>query len=75
MARRRPLAQSAFGERMGRMRKSLGRRIDGLAKWFLRFKLISVPARTIANSSYAWSFISRTDRIRANRLRDRLKRG
>ena len=58
---------------MGRIRKSLGRRIDGLAKWFLRFKLISVPARTIANSSYAWSFISRTDRIRANRLRDRLK--
>jgi len=58
---------------MGRMRKLLGRRIDGLAKWFLRFKLISVPARTIANSSYAWSFISRTDRIRANRLRDWLK--
>ncbi|MEC8997807.1 MAG: polyprenyl diphosphate synthase, partial [Candidatus Thermoplasmatota archaeon] len=58
---------------MGRIRKSLGRRIDGLTKWFLRFKLISVPARTIANSSYAWSFISRTDRIRANRLRDRLK--
>ena len=60
---------------MGRMRKSLGRRVDGLAKWFLRFKLISIPARTIANSSYAWSFISRTDRIRANRLRDRLKQG
>ncbi len=75
MARRRPLAQSAFGESMGRMRKSLGRRIDGLAKWFLRFKLVSVPARMIANSSYAWSFISRTDRIRANRLRERLKQG
>lgn len=57
------------------MRKSLGRRIDGLAKWLLRFRIISVPARVIANSSYAWSFVSRTDRIRANRLRDRLKGG
>ncbi len=60
---------------MGRMRKSLGRRIDYLAKWLLRFRLVSIPARAVANSSYAWSFISRTDRIRANRLRDRLKDG
>ena len=58
---------------MGRMRKSLGRRIDSIAKWFLKFRLVSLPARAIANSSYAWSFISRTDRIRTNRLRDRLK--
>ena len=57
------------------MRKSLGRRIDGLAKWLLRFRVVSVPARVVANSSYAWSFISRTDRIRANRLRDRLIQG
>ena len=57
------------------MRKSLGRRIDGLAKWLLRFRVVSVPARVVANSSYAWSFISRTDRIRANRLRDRLTQG
>ena len=55
------------------MRKSLGRRIDGLAKWLLRFRIISVPARVLVNSSYAWSFVSRTDRIRTNRLRDRLK--
>ena len=60
---------------MGRMRKSFGRRIDYLAKWLLRFRLVSIPARAVANSSYAWSFISRTDRIRANRLRDRLKDG
>ncbi|MEC7706862.1 MAG: polyprenyl diphosphate synthase, partial [Candidatus Thermoplasmatota archaeon] len=58
---------------MGRARKALGGRIDGLAKWLLRFRVISVPSRLIANSSYAWSFISRTDRIRANRLRDRIK--
>ena len=75
MARRRPVAQSAFGESMGRMRKSLGRRIDGLAKWLLGFRIISAPAKVIANSSYAWSFVSRTDRIRANRLGDRLKEG
>jgi len=59
--------------RVGRARKALGRRIDGLAKWLLRFRVFSVPSRIIANSSYAWSFISRTDRIRANRLRDRVK--
>ena len=57
------------------MRKSLGSRIDGLAKWLLRFRAVSVPARVVANSSYAWSFISRTDRIRTNRLRDRLIQG
>ena len=60
---------------MGRVRKSLGRRIDGLAKWLLKFRVVSAPARVVANSSYAWSFISRTDRIRANRLRDRLIQG
>ncbi|SVB12795.1 uncharacterized protein METZ01_LOCUS165649, partial [marine metagenome] len=60
---------------MGRMRKSLGRRIDGMAKWLLGFRIISAPAKVIANSSYAWSFVSRTDRIRANRLGDRLKEG
>ena len=61
--------------RVGRARRALGSRIDGLAKWLLRFRVISVPARVIANSSYAWSFISRTDRIRANRLRERIKQG
>jgi len=60
---------------MGRVRKSLGRRLDGLAKWLLRFRVVSAPAGIVANSSYAWSFISRTDRIRANRLRDRLRQG
>ena len=60
---------------MGRVRRALGRRVDGLAKWLLKFRVISAPSRLIANSSYAWSFISRTDRIRANRLRDRIKQG
>ena len=57
------------------MRKAFGRRVDWLAKWLLRFRVISAPASMFANSSYAWSFISRTDRIRASRLRDRVKKG
>ena len=58
---------------MSRARKSAGRRIDALAHWLLRFRVISAPARWIANSTIAWSVISRTDRIRRNRLRDRIK--
>jgi len=58
---------------MSRARKSAGRRIDALAHWLLRFRIISAPARWIANSTLAWSVISRTDRIRRNRLRDRVK--
>ena len=58
---------------MSRTRKSAGRRIDALAHWLLRFRIISAPARWIANSTLAWSVISRTDRIRRNRLRDRVK--
>tara|TARA_Y100000287_G_scaffold89437_1_gene71132 strand:+ start:475 stop:1338 length:864 start_codon:yes stop_codon:yes gene_type:complete len=52
-----------------------GKRLDSFAKWLLRFRLISIPARKIANSSVAWSIISRSDRVRTNRLRDRLVLG
>lgn len=58
---------------MSRARKATGRRLDAIAHWLLRFRLIAAPARWIANSSLAWSIISRTDRIRRNRLRDRVK--
>ncbi len=60
---------------MGRRRSALGSRMDALAKWMLKFRVVSIPAGIVANSSYAWSFVSRTDRIRANRLRDRLREG
>ena len=60
---------------MGRIRRATGRRIDSLAKWLLKFRIISIPAKFIASSSVAWSFVSRTDRIRANRLKDRIKKG
>jgi|TARA_B100001105_G_C22375736_1_gene437121 tritrans,polycis-undecaprenyl-diphosphate synthase [geranylgeranyl-diphosphate specific] len=58
---------------MGRARKSVGHRLDRFAKWLLKFRIIAIPAAKIANSSTAWSFISRTDRVRVNRLRDRIK--
>ena len=50
----------------------LGRSIDATAKWLLKFRIIRTPARWLANSRFAWSFVSRTDRVRANRLRDRV---
>tara|TARA_B100000123_G_scaffold100986_1_gene73961 strand:- start:1078 stop:1941 length:864 start_codon:yes stop_codon:yes gene_type:complete len=50
----------------------LGKSLDSFAKWLLKFRLISIPARKIADSSFAWSVISRSDRVRANRLRDRI---
>ena len=53
----------------------IGRGIDATARWLLKWRIIRAPARIIANSRYAYSFITRTDRVRTNRLRDRLKRG
>ncbi len=52
----------------------LGRTIDRTVKWLLKFRVIRTPARWVVNSRPAWSFISRTDRVRVNRLRDRIKR-
>jgi tritrans,polycis-undecaprenyl-diphosphate synthase [geranylgeranyl-diphosphate specific] len=60
---------------MGRQRKSLGNRIDNVAKWLLKFRIISSPARYISNSKITWSLISRTDRIRTRRLEGRIKNG
>ncbi len=60
---------------MGRRNRGIGRRIDGLAKWLIKFKIISIPARFVSNSWLAWSFVSRLDRIRARRQRDRIVKG
>jgi len=57
---------------MGNQRSRFGRSLDSLAKWLLKFRLVSIPAKSIANSKLAWSLISRSDRVRANRLRERL---
>ena len=60
---------------MVNQRRWLGKSLDALAKWLLKFRLISIPAKSVANSKLAWSLISRTDRVRANRLRERLGSG
>ena len=57
---------------MSSRRRVLGKSLDLFAKWLLKFRLISIPARKIADSSFAWSVISRSDRVRANRLKDRI---
>ena len=46
--------------------------MDGLAKWLLKFRIFNYPARVISDSRFAWSFISRLDRIRVRRQKDRL---
>ena len=60
---------------MVNQRRRLGKSLDALAKWLLKFRLISIPAKSVANSKLAWSIISRSDRVRANRLRERLVSG
>lgn len=60
---------------MVNQRRRLGKSLDTLAKWLLKFRLISIPAKTVANSKLAWSLISRSDRVRTNRLRERLVSG
>lgn len=60
---------------MANQRSRFGKSLDALAKWLLKFRLISIPAKSIANSKLAWSLISRSDRVRANRLRERLVSG
>ena len=57
---------------MGRTRRAAGRRVDSIAKWLLQFRIIAIPARIIASSNLAWSLVSRTDRIRTNRLKERI---
>lgn len=60
---------------MVNQRSRFGKSLDRLAKWLLKFRLVSIPAKSVANSRLAWSLISRSDRVRANRLRERLVSG
>jgi tritrans,polycis-undecaprenyl-diphosphate synthase [geranylgeranyl-diphosphate specific] len=59
---------------MGRRGKRLGRGIDSLAKRLLKYRVFSIPARALSNSWFAWSFVSRLDRVRARRKRERVSR-
>jgi tritrans,polycis-undecaprenyl-diphosphate synthase [geranylgeranyl-diphosphate specific] len=53
----------------------LGRTLDRTAHWLLKWRIIRGPARWMINSRYAWSIVSRTDRVRARRLRTRVING
>ena len=57
---------------MGRRGERLGRGVDNVAKRLLRYRVFSVPARFVSNSWLAWSLVSRLDRVRARRKRDRV---
>ena len=50
----------------------LGRTLDRTAHWLLKWRIIRAPARWMVNSRYAWSIVSRTDRVRARRLQTRV---
>ena len=59
----------------GRSRQNmgwLGRTLDRTAHWLLKWRIIRGPARWVANSRYAWSIVSRTDRVRERRLQTRV---
>lgn len=62
------------GDRIRQLETSAGRRIDDLAKALLRQRAIRGPARRLADSGLAWSFVSRVDRIRVRRALTRIKR-
>ena len=53
-------------------RRWLGRVLDRTAKILLRFRLFRGPARYLANSRFAWSIVSRIDRVRGVRAKSRL---
>jgi len=50
----------------------VGRALDATAHSMLRFRIFRAPARWLANSRPAWSVVSRIDRVRAHRARDRV---
>ena len=59
---------------MSGRRTGMGSIIDGLAKWLLKYRIFNFPARVISNSRFAWSFVSRLDRVRVRRQKDRLEK-
>ena len=63
-----------MGRRIQQLEAAAGRKVDELAKALLRYKVVRGPARRLADSGLAWSFVTRLDRIRAARLEDRVKK-
>ncbi len=64
-----------MGRRIQEIEAAAGRRVDDLAKALLRVPVVRGPARKLANSKLAWSMVSRMDRVRTNRLQDRVRQG
>ena len=64
-----------MGKRIEEVEQSSGQRIDELAKSLLRVRVVRGPARWLANRKLTWAIVSRMDRVRAHRLRDRVKKG
>ncbi len=63
-----------MGRRIQELERKAGKGIDDLAKSLLKVPGIRGPARKLANSKYAWSVVSRMERVRAHRLLDRIKK-
>lgn len=63
-----------MGRRIQDLERRAGEKVDDLAKSLLRRPVVRGPAHRLANSRAAWAFVSRMDRVRANRLRDRILR-
>lgn len=64
-----------MAKRIQEVEHSTGQRLDDLAKSLLRLRAVRGPLRRLANSRSAWAAVSRLDRIRAHRLRDRVRKG
>lgn len=61
--------------RIKELETKAGSAVDQVAKRLLRYRVVRGPARRLANSRAAWAVVSRLDRIRAHRLRDRIRAG
>ncbi len=64
-----------MGERIKEVEGKAGKAVDDLAKSLLRYRIVGGPARKLANSKAAWAIVSRIDRVRAHRARDRILKG
>lgn len=61
-----------MGRRIQDLERRAGKKVDDLAKSLLRRPGVRGPAHRLADSKVAWAVVSRLDRVRTNRLRDRV---
>lgn len=65
----------AVGRRIQEMERAAGRTVDDVAKQLLKYRIVRGPARRLANSRAASAVVQRLDRVRTQRLLDRVRRG